>query len=86
MPSATNCRSPSAAAEEAEKQNNTQINELEDQIASLNAKWIRADQDYRFTKAEYDAEKYAYEEAVAHKASDTEKKKQKSDETGSSAR
>ena len=71
-----------AAAEESERQNNTQINEIEKQIASLNAKWIRADQDYRFTKAEYDALKYAYEEAEAHKAADTEKKKQKSDEKG----
>ena len=71
-----------AAAEESERQNNTQINEIEEQIASLNARWIRADQDYRFTKAEYDALKYAYEEAEAHKAADTEKKKQKSDEKG----
>ncbi len=37
-----------AAAEESEKQNNAQINEIEEQIASLNARWIRADQDYRF--------------------------------------
>jgi cytochrome c2 len=47
----------------------------------VNAKWIRADQDYRFTKAEYDAQKYAYEEALAHKASDTESKKTKADNT-----
>jgi cytochrome c2 len=69
-------------ARQTEQQNSAEINKLEAQIRDLNAKWIRADQNYRFTKADYDAEKYAYEEALAHKASDTEKKKTKVDETG----
>jgi cbb3-type cytochrome oxidase cytochrome c subunit len=71
-----------AAAEASEKENNAQITELEERIASLNAQWIKADQDYRFTKAQYDAEKYAYEEAIAHKAADEEMKKERVTETG----
>jgi cbb3-type cytochrome oxidase cytochrome c subunit len=74
-------RTDLSAAQEAEKQNAAQINELEKQISTLNAKWIHVDQDYRFTKAGYDAEKYAYEEALAHKAADTEKKKAIADAT-----
>lgn len=70
-----------AAAQEEEKQNSAQITESEKQITALNAKWIRADQDYRFTKAEYDAEKYAYEEALAHKAPDVDKKRQGTEDT-----
>ena len=70
------------AAEEAEKQNGAQINELEEKIAALNARWIRVDQDYRNTKAAYDEERYLYEESVAHKASDAEKRKATVDEIG----
>ena len=70
-----------ASAEETEKQNNAQINELNEQIGALNARWIRVDQDYRFTKAEYDAERYEYEEAVAHKASNEAKLKSTVDAT-----
>ena len=72
-----------AAARETEKQNAAQINEIEKKITGLNAKWIRVDQDYRFTKAKYDAEKYAYEEALARKESDVEKKKALTDEISS---
>src|SRR5688572_15735549 len=71
-----------SAAEAAEEQNSAQINELEEQIGAANAKWIRVDQDYRNTKAEYDEQKYAYEEALAHKASDVEQKKAAVDATG----
>ena len=71
-----------AAAEAAESQNNDRITELESQIASLNSQWIRVDQDYRFTKGDYDVLKYAYEEALAHKTSDVEEKKRVVDETG----
>jgi len=70
------------AAEAAEEQNRTRINELEEQVAALNARWIRVDQDYRNTKAEYDELKYAYEEALARKASDVESRKADVDETG----
>ena len=70
------------AAEAGEEQNSTRINELEEQIAAANAKWIRVDQDYRNTKAAYDEQKYAYEEALAHKASDADSKKATVDATG----
>jgi cytochrome c2 len=70
-----------STAQETERQSSAQITEIEKKISDLNAKWIRVDQDYRFTKAEYDAEKYAYEEALAHKASDVDKRKKSVDET-----
>jgi cytochrome c2 len=70
------------AAEAGEEQNRTRINELEEQIAASNARWIRVDQDYRNTKAEYDELKYSYEESLAHKASDVDSKKAKVDEIG----
>ena len=69
------------AAEAAERENNAKISELEETIASLNAQWIRADQDYRFTKAEYDAQRYDYEEALAHEISGVDAKKADLDET-----
>ena len=52
------------AAEAAELQGSAEINEVEKQITELNAQYIRADQDYKFAKANLDAEKYAYEEAL----------------------
>jgi len=69
-------------ATEAEKQSSAQINELEEKVAALNARWIRVDQDYRNTKAKYDEEKYAYEEALAHNASNKDKLKEGVDKTG----
>jgi hypothetical protein len=40
-----------AAAQDTEKQNSAQINELEKKITDLTARWIRVDQNYRFLKA-----------------------------------
>ena len=45
------------AAQGAEQQSSSQINELEEKIAAANARWIRVDQDYRNTKAAYDEER-----------------------------
>jgi mono/diheme cytochrome c family protein len=52
-----------------QQQNEAQIEKIQKQITDLNAKLYAVDQNYRFSKAVYDAEKYAYEDAVAHKAS-----------------
>jgi mono/diheme cytochrome c family protein len=52
-----------------QQQNEAQIEKIQKQITDLNAKLYAVDQNYRFAKAVYDAEKYDYEEAVAHKAS-----------------
>jgi cbb3-type cytochrome oxidase cytochrome c subunit len=70
------------AAQAAEQQSGAQINELEEKIAALNARWIRVDQDYRNTKAAYDEERYVYEESVAHKAADADRRKATVDEIG----
>jgi cytochrome c2 len=56
-----------AAAQTAQQQNAGQISQIEEEITSLNAQYIRFDQLYKTTKAQYDADKYAYDEAKAHK-------------------
>jgi cbb3-type cytochrome oxidase cytochrome c subunit/predicted nucleic acid-binding Zn-ribbon protein len=68
-------------AEAALAQSGGRVTELEGQIASLTARWTRVDQDYRFTKAEFDADRYAFEEALARKAADVDSLKAKSDAT-----
>ncbi len=70
------------AARGEQKQNEAQISKLQDDIKKLDADYYRADQNYRFSKARYDAKKYAYEEAAAHKASDSEKLKATMEEEG----
>jgi cytochrome c2 len=69
------------AAEEAEKQNSGKISELNERIAVLNAQFVRVDQQYKSTKSDYEAQKYAGEEAEAHKEADADKKKQKAEAT-----
>jgi cytochrome c2 len=56
-----------------EQQNEAQISTIEKQISDLNAKIYAADENYRFSKAVYDSDKYAYEEAAAHNASNAQK-------------
>src|SRR6185295_10425548 len=51
------------AAVDAQKQNSGAISEAEEKVAALNAQFIRVDQLYKQTKAQYDADKYAYDEA-----------------------
>jgi cytochrome c2 len=60
-----------SAAQQA--QNEAQIDKLQKQLNDLNAKLYGVDQNYRFKKAVYDSEKYEYEEASAHKASNVQK-------------
>src|SRR5262250_2644639 len=56
-----------------QQQNEAQIEKLQKQINDLNARLYAIDENYRFSKAVYDSEKYGYEEALAHKASNTQK-------------
>ena len=44
-----------------------EIDEAQEQLEDLNARWYRVDQDFRFTKAEIDVARYEYEEAVQRK-------------------
>ncbi len=52
-----------------QQQNEAQIDKIQKQLGDLNAKYYAADENYRFSKAVYDSDKYSYEEAVANKAS-----------------
>jgi len=57
-----------------QQQNEAQIEKIQAQLKDLDAKIYAVDQNYRFQKAIYDADKYEYEEAAAHKASNAEKR------------
>ena len=54
-----------------QQQNEAAIEKIQAQITDLNAKHYAIDQNYRFSKAVYDTERYAYEDALAQKASNT---------------
>lgn len=69
------------AANAAQRQNSGAISQAEEQVAALNAQFIRVDQLYKTTKAQYDADKYAYDEAVAHKLPSEAKDKAKAEAT-----
>src|ERR1041385_7546552 len=64
-----------------QQQNETQIDKIQKQLSDLNAKYYAADENYRFSKAVYDSDKYEYEEALAHKESNAEKLGQKLKQT-----
>src|SRR5215470_13720940 len=68
-------------AEAQQRQNEVQIEKNQKTINDLNAKLYAVDENYRFAKAVYDAEKYEYEEAAAHKASNAQKLEAKLRET-----
>ncbi len=69
------------AANAAQRENSGAISQAEEQVAALNAQYIRVDQLYKTTKAQYDADKYTYDEAVAHKLSSEEKDKARAEAT-----
>jgi cytochrome c2 len=56
-----------------QQQNEAQIEEIQEKVNDLNARLYATDQNYRFAKAVYDTEKYDYEEALAHKASNAQR-------------
>jgi len=56
-----------------QQQNEAQIEKGQKQVNDLSAKLYGVDENYRFAKAVYDSEKYEYEEASAHKASNAER-------------
>lgn len=63
------------AATDAQQQNGAEISKAEGLVSDLNAQFIRIDQLAKTTKAQYDADKYAYDEAKAHALSSEAKKK-----------
>jgi mono/diheme cytochrome c family protein/phage shock protein A len=64
-----------------QQKNEGQIDEVQKKINDLTAKQFAVNQNYQFEKAIYDAEKYAYEEAIAYQRSNSERLKQRLDET-----
>jgi cbb3-type cytochrome oxidase cytochrome c subunit len=56
-----------------QQQNEAQIDKIKRQVTDLDAKLYDVDERYRFKKATYDSDKYAYEDASAHKASNAQK-------------
>jgi len=64
-----------------QQQNEAQIDKIQKQLNDLNAKYYAADENYRFSKAVYDSDKYVYEEALAHKESSADRLGQKLKET-----
>jgi hypothetical protein len=59
--------------EQEASQNSGAIREAERELAKLDARWYAADQDFRFTKAKIDVERYEYDEAVHKKSSRAER-------------
>jgi mono/diheme cytochrome c family protein len=55
-----------AAAEQNLQQNRDRADRLEEELAALDARLYRVNQDYQFAKARYDAEKYEYEALRDH--------------------
>jgi mono/diheme cytochrome c family protein len=64
-----------AAAQKNVDANRAKVDELQDQLASVNAQLYRDTQDYQFSKAKYDVDRYAYEVARDAKESRAERMK-----------
>jgi mono/diheme cytochrome c family protein len=69
-----------AAAQKNVEANRAKVEELEDQLADVNAQLYRDTQDYQFAKAKYDVERYAYEVARDAKESRAERMQAEVDE------
>ena len=69
-----------AAAEELKQKKGDQKKALEEQ-ANIQGEWYKADQIYRFKKAEFEAQRYDYEAAVAERPKEASALKTKLDKT-----
>ena len=69
------------AANQEQSQNRASIREIEEQISSLNSRFIGVDKNYKTTRADFEAERYAYEEALARSDSNVDRLKAQVDET-----
>lgn len=61
-------------------QNIDEIANAENELVKKKTEYIRAEQRYNFSKADYDAVKYEYEEAVAHNSREAEELKKRLDQ------
>jgi mono/diheme cytochrome c family protein len=65
-----------------QQQNEAEVDRVQKQISDLTARRYAVNQNYQFTKATYDSEKYEYEEAAAYKRSNAERLNERLTETG----
>ena len=68
------------AAEEQLKQQQSELKKAQEEQSDFQGTWYRADQAFKFEKAEYEAQRYEYEEAVAEHPEDAAEEKKKLDE------
>ena len=68
------------AAEEQLNQQRSELKKAEEAQKDYQGTWYRADQAFKFEKAEYEAQRYEYEEAVAEHPDDAPGEKKKLDE------
>jgi mono/diheme cytochrome c family protein len=68
------------AAETQLSQQRSELRQAQEAQSDFQGTWYRADQTYKFEKAEYEAQRYEYEEAVAQHPDDAPGEKQKLDE------
>jgi mono/diheme cytochrome c family protein len=70
----TALQSSLAAAQKNAEANQAKIDELHDQMTEVDVRLARESQDYQFSKATYDQDRYDYEAARAAESSDAERK------------
>jgi mono/diheme cytochrome c family protein len=70
----TELQSSLAAAQKNVEANQAKIDEVRDQITEIDARLARESQDYQFSKATYDQDRYDYEAARVANAADAERK------------
>jgi mono/diheme cytochrome c family protein len=68
-------------ARAGQQQNEAAIEKAQKQVSDLNAKRYADNQNYQFTKATYDSEKYEYEESAAYKRSNAQRLAERLGET-----
>jgi mono/diheme cytochrome c family protein len=69
------------AAKAEQKQQQAEYEKAQKDQKDIQGKWYKADQAFRFKKAEYEANRYDYEEAVAEHPKSAAKKKEKLDKS-----
>ena len=67
-------------AEDQLQQQQDQLEKAREEQQDYEGEWYRADQAFKFEKAEYEAQRYEYEEAVAEHPDDAPREKKKLDE------
>jgi cytochrome c2 len=67
------------AATDQLQQHRASLKKAQEELKDFEGTWYKGDQAYKFQKAEYEAQRYEYEEAVADHPEDAKKEKEKLD-------